>query len=105
MYTLTTDNGLEFSKHKEVRAKLNAEFYFAKPYHSRERGLNEHTNGLVKQYLPKNTDLSKVTDEEVKRIENSLNNRPRKSLNFKMPIEVFNQRNLRYNEVPICCTS
>ncbi len=72
--------------HKGVRAKLNAEFYFAKPYRSRERGLNEHTNGLVKQYLPKKTDLSKVTDEEVKRIENSLNNRPRKSLNFKMPI-------------------
>ncbi len=97
VYTFTTDNGLEFSKHKEASAKLNAEFYFAKPYRSRKKGLNEQTNGLVRQYLPKKTDVSKVTDEEVKKIEHLLNNRPRKSLNFKMPIAVFNQRNLRYN--------
>ncbi len=86
VHTLTADNGLEFSRHQEVSSTLKAEFYFAKPYHSRERGLNEHTNGLVRQYLPKKTNFNNVTQEDVKEIEKLLNERPGKSLNFKTPI-------------------
>ncbi len=68
---------------------LNALCYFATPYHAWERGLNEHTNGLVRQYLPKSTDLSKVSDELLERIEELLNHRPRKVLDYKTPFEVF----------------
>jgi len=68
---------------------LNALCYFATPYHAWERGLNEHTNGLVRQYLPKSTDLSKVSDELLERIEWLLNYCPRKVLAYKTPFEVF----------------
>lgn len=90
--TITSDNGKEFMNHEAVTAKLGATVYFARPYHSWERGLNEHTNGLVRQYLPKNQRLDGVSRETVKEIENLLNNRPRKVLQFRTPIEVFNQR-------------
>ena len=103
--TVTADNGLEFSRHKEVALALEADFYFAKPYRSWERGLNEHTNGLVRQYFPKKTDFINLSHGEVDKVEKLLNKRPRKSLNFKTPIEVFNQKNLGYNGVSICCTS
>ena len=88
--TLTADNGKEFAKHAQVSCELNADFYFAKPYHSWERGLNEHTNGLVRQYFPKGTSFDTISNEDIARVENLLNNRPRKILNFKTPIEVFN---------------
>lgn len=87
--TLTADNGKEFSLHQEVATALGASFFFAKPYHSWERGLNEHTNGLVRQFLPKGTNFLKVTHEKVQWIENLLNNRPREVLNFKTPQQVF----------------
>lgn len=87
--TLTYDNGKEFSDHQTIAKALNATCYFAKPYHSWQRGLNEHTNGLVRQYLPKGTDFSTVTEEMVKNIEDALNHRPRKILNFRTPYEVF----------------
>jgi len=87
--TLTSDNGKEFAYHKEVAQKLDSEFYFAHPYHSWERGLNEHTNGLVRQYLPKKTDFGTVTDREVLSIQEKLNHRPRKVLNYRTPYEVF----------------
>lgn len=90
--TITADNGKEFANHKAVTAKLGATVYFARPYHSWERGLNEHTNGLVRQYLPKCQRLDVVTHEVVEEIEKRLNNRPRKVLQFRTPIEVFNQR-------------
>ena len=90
--TITADNGKEFANHEAVTAKLGATVYFARPYHSWERGLNEHTNGLVRQYLPKYQRLDGVTHEIAKGIENLLNNRPRKVLQFRTPIEVFNQR-------------
>lgn len=87
--TLTADNGKEFAGHKELASTLKADFYFAKPYQSWQRGLNEHTNGLVRQYLPKSSCLKSVTDQEVDRIEVLLNNRPRKVLNYQTPNEVF----------------
>ncbi len=89
--TITADNGKEFANHETVTAKLGATVYFARPYHSWERGLNEHTNGLVRQYLPKCQRLDGVTYETVKGIENRLNNRPRKVLQFRTPVEVFNE--------------
>lgn len=90
--TITADNGKEFANHEAVTAKLGATVYFARPYHSWERGLNEHTNGLVRQYLPKCQRLDEVTLEVVEEIEKLLNNRPRKVLQFRTPIEVFNER-------------
>jgi Transposase and inactivated derivatives, IS30 family len=92
VHTLTADNGKEFAGHLEIATKLGASMYFARPYHSWERGLNEHTNGLVRQYLPKHKRLDDVTYEALEEIENLLNNRPRKVLQFRTPIEVFNQR-------------
>jgi IS30 family transposase len=89
--TLTADNGVEFAYHQKVSRRLDAGFYFAKPYHSWERGLNEHTNGLIRQYFPKKTDFSGVSTEEIKRVELLLNNRPRKVLGFETPIERFDQ--------------
>ena len=83
------DNGKEFSSHAEIVARLHAKSYFAKPYHSWERGLNEHTNGLVRQYFPKGMDLSKVSNADVQRVEDKLNSRPRKILGYQTPSEVF----------------
>jgi IS30 family transposase len=87
--TLTSDNGKEFSGHTEISKKLGSGFYFCTPYHSWERGLNENTNGLVRQYFPKGTDFAKLTAVDVQRVENLLNNRPRKALNYHSPNEVF----------------
>lgn len=87
--TITTDNGKEFAAHKEVAKKLRAEFYFARPYRSCDRGLNENTNGLVRQFFPKGTDFTKLTYEEVRIVEKMLNDRPRKLLQFKTPNEEF----------------
>lgn len=87
--TITYDNGKEFSAHKDIARALNTSCYFATPYRSWERGLNEHTHGLVRQYLPKCTEFTGVSDDEIKAIENRLNNRPRKVLQYKTPFEVF----------------
>ena len=87
--TITYDNGKEFAGHVQIAAKLGARIYFAKPYHSWERGLNEHTNGLVRQYFPKGSDFSTLTPADVQRVEDKLNSRPRKVLGYKTPSEVF----------------
>ena len=87
--TITADNGKEFANHQAITNELGAVVYFARPYRSWERGLNEHTNGLVRQYLPKCKRLDEVTNETVAEIEELLNNRPRKSLQFRTPSEVF----------------
>ena len=87
--TITSDNGKEFAYHKIVSETLQTDFYFAHPYHSWERGLNEHTNGLIRQYLPKKTDFTKVSKEEIITIQEKLNHRPRKVLGFRTPYEVF----------------
>lgn len=89
--TLTSDNGKEFAFHDQVSQSLKASFYFATPYHSWERGLNEHTNGLVRQYLPKNKRFDEVSVDDLSKIEKLLNNRPRKVLDFSTPEEVFNR--------------
>jgi IS30 family transposase len=87
--TLTYDNGKEFALHKSIDKDLQSNGYFAHPYHSWERGLNENTNGLIRQFFPKGKDLSEVTDEEIQRVMDKLNNRPRKCLGFKTPNQVF----------------
>lgn len=87
--TITYDNGCEFVKHDEVNAKIRCDSYFCTPYHSWERGLNEHTNGLVRQFFPKKTNLRMITQMEVEAVQNLLNNRPRKVLGYKTPAEVF----------------
>jgi IS30 family transposase len=83
--TITYDNGKEFAAHAEIATLLNAQTYFAKPYHSWERGLNEHTNGLVRQYFPKGTDFSTITKSDVQRVENKLNSRPPKGFGLSNP--------------------
>lgn len=91
VHTLTSDNGKEFSNHQRVSFELDAGFYFAKPYHSWERGLNEHTNGLVRQYLPKAKRFDTISKADLEKIEVLLNNRPRKVLYFETPLEVFSR--------------
>jgi len=88
-HTITSDNGKEFAYHKQVSDALNTDFYFANPYHSWERGLNEHTNGLIRQYLPKKSSFLNISKDEILMIQNRLNHRPRKILNYKTPYEVF----------------
>jgi transposase, IS30 family len=91
LYTITSDNGREFANHEIITQKLDTKMFFATPYCSWEHGLNENINGLVRQYFPKKCDLSKLTDEDIRKIEYLLNTRPRKSLNFKSPYQVFYQ--------------
>lgn len=89
--TVTLDNGREFSQHDRMSAMLNADIFFAKPYHSWERGLNENTNGLVRQYLPKKIPFDNITPNDLRCIERKLNSRPRKCLGYKTPFEVFSK--------------
>ena len=89
--TITADNGSEFCAHEQVAEKLKTDIYFANPYSSWERGLNENFNGLLRQYIKKGTDLRTVTDKQIANIERALNARPRKCLGFKQPIAVFNE--------------
>jgi IS30 family transposase len=87
--TLTYDNGKEFALHLDIDESLQSNGYFTHPYHSWERGLNENTNGLIRQFFPKGEELADVTDEEIQRVMDKLNNRPRKCLGFKTPNQVF----------------
>lgn len=87
--TITSDNGKEFARHEEIASKLNTLFFFAHPYSSWERATNENTNGLVRQYIPKNIHLKNITDLDVQLAEERLNNRPRKCLGFKTPNQVM----------------
>ena len=89
VHTLTSDNGKEFAEHKNIANKLDAEFYFAHPYASWERGLNENTNGLIRQYFPKNRDFATIAQSEINKVMDKLNNRPRKCLGIKTPNQVF----------------
>jgi IS30 family transposase len=89
VHTITGDNGKEFAEHERIAQELEVSFFFAHPYAAWERGANENMNGLVRQYIPKNRDLSSVTSEELSQIMNKLNHRPRKCLDFKTPFEVF----------------
>jgi len=91
VHTITSDNGREFARHQQIAATLRADFYFAHPYASWERGLNENTNGLVRQYFPKGSDFTGITDAEVEAVMQRLNHRPRKTLDFQTPHQVFFQ--------------
>jgi IS30 family transposase len=87
--TLTFDNGKEFAGFKKLEQQLSAQVYFAHPYSSWERGTNENTNGLLRQYVPKETDITTVKPATLNAIIERLNNRPRKSLNYRTPNEVL----------------
>lgn len=89
VFTITSDNGLEFIRHERIARQLDADFFFADPYSAWQRGTVENTNGLVRQYFPKKTDLSVLSEHDVKLVADRLNNRPRKSLDFRTPYEVF----------------
>lgn len=91
VHTMTVDNGGEFSLHKSLSHSLDMKVYFARPYHSWERGTNENTNGLVRQYFVKSLRFDKVSDKDVQQVADKLNNRPRKCLGYKTPFEVFNK--------------
>lgn len=92
LFTITADNGKEFAEHKLIAQALNIQFYFAKPYHSWERGSNENLNGLIRQYIPKKTDFNTISDAYIQQIEKDLNNRPRKRFNFESPLIIFQQK-------------
>lgn len=97
VFTITADNGSEFAYHENISQELHTEFYFAHPYSSWERGLNENTNGLVRQYLKKGSSLTGVTDDHLAFISDQLNNRPRRSLAYASPNEVFTKGTCTYN--------
>ena len=89
LHTLTYDNGKEMTEHEQITEELGIKVYFAHPYSSWERGLNENTNGFIRQYFPKDRELIGVTREEVEKAMERLNHRPRKTLGFRTPYEVF----------------
>lgn len=89
--TITADNGKEFADHQTISKALDIDFYFARPYHSWERGSNENLNGLIRQYIPKKTDFNLITDEYVQYVENELNNRPRKRFDYETPNTIFDK--------------
>jgi IS30 family transposase len=89
VHSITSDNGSEFYEHKHIARNLNTSFFFAHPYSSWERGLNEYTNGLVRQYIPKKQSFNNINDDYIKSFQIKINRRPRKLLNFEVPIERF----------------
>ena len=94
VHSLTFDNGKEFAGHETIARLLKADCYFADPYSSWQRGSNENTNGLIRQYFPKKTDFTTLSDKEIAEVERKLNNRPRKRLGFKLRNQVFKEGNL-----------
>ncbi len=88
-HTLTLDNGPENSSWRNIQLYAGIQCFFAHPYHSWERGTNENTNGLIRDYFPKKTDFTNIADEEIQKVEYDLNTRPRKRLGWKTPLEVF----------------
>jgi len=89
VHTITSDNGREFAGHEAISKQLKADFYFAHPYASWERGTNENTNGLIRQYFPKERDFTTITQQEIDMAMERLNNRPRKRLGYQTPNQVF----------------
>jgi len=89
VHSITYDNGLEFAEHQLIAKKLQADFYFAHPFASWERGINEYTNKLIRQYIPKKMSFDLVFDTYVKFLQYQINNRPRKKINFLTPYEIF----------------
>ena len=87
--TITSDNGTEFANHQQITHITGADFYFANPYSSWERGVNEHTNGLIRRFFPKGTDFNEVSDHEIAKVEHILNTRGRAIMDFRSPNEGF----------------
>ncbi len=87
--TVTFDNGKEFAGHERIAAKLDCQCFFAKPYHSWERGANENVNGLIRQYFPKKMLFDKITPVQIAHVQHRLNTRPRKCLGYKLPDAVY----------------
>ena len=104
-HTVTFDNGKEFALHAELRTHLQVAVYFAHPYCSWERGLNENTNGLLRQYFPKNTNFKTIHQQELQRAVDKLNHRPRKCLGYRTPYEVFYNLDILPLNSHSCCTS
>ena len=92
LHTITSDNGLEFAQHQSISKKLWCDYYFCDPYSSWQRGINENINGLIRQYIPKGSSFEHLSKKDIKRIEERLNHRPRKSLGWKTPHEVFYEK-------------
>jgi transposase, IS30 family len=90
--SVTLDNGKEFAEHKQLSRSLDLEIYFALPYRSWQRGTNENTNGLLRQYFPKGTDFSRISHQRLARVERLLNERPRKRLDYRTPSEILHRR-------------
>lgn len=89
--TMTYDNGVEMAQHKTFTKQTGIQVYFAHPYASWERGTNENTNGLIRRYFPKGTDFNIISEQQLKQVQMKLNNRPRKVLNYKTPMEILSQ--------------
>ena len=87
--SVTVDNGTEFHGYKAIEAATGADFYFATPHCSWERGTNENTNGLIRQYVPKRTSMAHLSQRHCDRIAKKLNNRPRRRLGFRTPAECY----------------
>jgi len=94
--SLTYDNGMEMAEHKQFSNHTGMPVYFAHPYSSWERGTNENTNGLIRRFFPKKTDFNKVTEKQLKTVQEKLNSRPRKVLGYKTPNEVFRSELLNH---------
>ena len=102
VHTLTTDNGKEFAQHERIAKKLDADFFFAHPYASWERGANENMNGLIRQFFPKKMRFNSITPKDIAFAMHRLNHRPRKCLGFKTPHEVFMKHlHSRHNAVSL----
>jgi IS30 family transposase len=89
MRKILTDNGSEFAQFKKIEEKTGLDIYFAKPNAAWQRGANENTNGLLRQYFPKGSNFKKVSEEDVQKAVKRLNSRPRKCLDYQTPHEVF----------------
>jgi transposase, IS30 family len=100
--TITSDNGKEFAGHIEIASELNIDFYFARPYHSWERGSNENLNGLIRQYIPKTTNINELDDGFIRKVETALNNRPRKRHGYLSPTTKHQQLTIEQKVALVC---
>jgi len=91
IHTITFDNGKEFALHQTIARQLQAQVFFAHPYAAWERGTNENTNGLIRQYFPKGSDFLSITDDQISVVKERLNDRPRKCHDFQSPQMVFSR--------------
>lgn len=89
VFSITSDTGKEFAKHKKISKKLLTEFFFAHPYSSWERGLSEYTNKSVRQYIHKKSNFNDYSEQYIKEIQYKINRRPRKKLNYESPKNLF----------------